>query len=43
MSNKPDFPNKVFLHPCKDEASFVFSSLLLLSFVKSFRSKIAEG
>lgn len=19
MSNKPDFPNKVFLHPCKDE------------------------
>lgn len=25
MSNKPDFPNKVFLHPCKDEASFVFS------------------
>ncbi len=24
MSNKPDFPNKVFLHPCKDEASFVF-------------------
>lgn len=23
MSNKPDFPNKVYLHPCKDEVRFL--------------------
>lgn len=40
MSNKPDFPNKVFLHPCKDEASLGF--FFFTSFA-SFRSKHRGG